>query len=69
LRNLTEAKRALAAHKIDDAGYAAAVAELEALRDARIAKEKVQLSRGKLSQAEYKRKVDAINRTLGFDRH
>ena len=68
-RNLAAAKRAHTTKKIDDAAYAAAVAELEALRNARIAKEKADLRSGKLSQSEYQRKVDAINKTLGFDRH
>ncbi|HTU61470.1 MAG TPA: hypothetical protein VMF89_23605 [Polyangiales bacterium] len=68
-RNLAAAKRAHTSKKIDDAAYAAAVAELEALRNTRIAKEQTALRNGKLSQAEYQRKVDAINKTLGFDRH
>lgn len=66
-RNLAAAKRAHTAKKIDDAAYAAAVAELEALRTARIAKEQTALRSGKLSQTEYQRKVEAINKTLGFD--
>jgi hypothetical protein len=68
-RNLAAAKRAHAAKKIDDAAYAAAIAELEALRAAKIAKEQLELSRGKRSQSEYQRRVDAINSSLGFERH
>jgi hypothetical protein len=68
-RNLAAAKRAHTAKKIDDAAYSAAVAELEALRTTRIAKEQSALRSGKLSQTEYQRKVDVINRTLGFDSH
>lgn len=67
-RNLAAAKRAHAAKKIDDDAYAAAVAELEALRKARIAKEQLELRRGKLTQREYQRRVNAINRHLGFGR-
>lgn len=68
-RNIAAAKRAHTAKKIDDAAYAAAIAELEALRTTRIAKEQTALRSGKLSQTEYQRKVDAINKTLGFDSH
>jgi len=68
-RNLAAAKRAHTAKKIDDAAYTAALAELEALRTARIAKEQTALRSGKLSQTDYQRKVDAINKTLGFNSH
>ena len=65
-RNVAAAERALAAKKIDDAAYAAAIAELEKLRAAKIAKEKVALQSGKLSQRDYQSRVDAINKKLGF---
>ena len=67
-RNLAAAKRAHSAKKIDEVAYAAAIAELEALRTSRIAKEQLNLRSGKLSQAAYQRRVDAINRNLGFER-
>ena len=51
---------------IDRAGVRA---ELEALRTTRIAKEQTALRSGKLSQADYQRKVDSINKTLGFYSH
>jgi len=67
-RNVSAAKRALAAKKIDDSAYAAAITELEALRTTKIAKAQLELDSGKLSQAAYQRKVDTINKSLGFDR-
>lgn len=66
-RNVAAAKRAHAAKKIDDAALTAALAELEAVRTARIAKEQLELSRGKLSQREFQRRVNAINKRLGFE--